>query len=51
MSERMKEAKLSSLRINNVELSEIAVIYEKSQVLNRQFMPDFLVDAENFLGQ
>ena len=34
MSERMNEAKLSSLRINNVELSEITIIYEKSQVLN-----------------
>ena len=34
MSERMNEAKLSSLRINNVELSEITIIYEKNQVLN-----------------
>ena len=30
----MSEAKLSSLLISNVELNEITIIYEKSQVLN-----------------
>ena len=34
----MNEAKLSSLITSNVELNEISINYEKSQVLNKDYL-------------
>ena len=45
---RMSEAKLSSLRINNVELNEITINYEKSQVLNNKHFHLSLFSMSSF---
>ena len=50
MNEQMNEAKLSSLLTSNVEPNEIAVIYEKSQVLN-MFQSSYHVQSRREKGK